>query len=67
MTTNLADDYSYIKSRMEEIARERASAPAEHEMQTAVENYLGGDASEPEHLMPYLGFDIYAPHSLAKA
>ena len=64
MTTRIADDHTAIKARMEELAIERAQAPAEHAMQAAVENYLGGDepAKEPANLT--LDWSIYAPVNL---
>lgn len=63
--TLIADDHFYIKARMEELALERAQAPAERAMQTAVENYLNLDnvttTSSANLHVPYLGWDIYAP------
>lgn len=51
MTTRIADEYEYIKARMEEIKAERAiqhdEAPAEPKEATS---------------QIYLGWDIYAPY-----
>jgi hypothetical protein len=65
MTTLIADDYGYIKARMEQIATERALAPEVWEMQEAVENYMAGEpAKEPAM---YMGWDIYAPVNVNQA
>ena len=67
MNTAAVYEYEAIGARVAQLEAKRLNAPIEHAMQTAVENYLGAEASEPEHTMPYLGFDIYAPVYLAKA
>ncbi len=50
MTTKIADDYSYIKARMEEIAKERKAEP----------EYEPAEPKETQ-TQTYMGWDIYAP------
>ena len=55
MTTKIADDYEYIRARMEEIKAERNAIPTE----APTKQYLDGEAKEPT---TYMGWDIYPPH-----
>jgi hypothetical protein len=64
---SIAEDYAAINARLEEIKRERLQAPAEYEMQTAVNNYLAGDGNEPAETKTYMGWDIYAPVNVTSA
>jgi glutamate mutase epsilon subunit len=57
----IAEDYAAINARLEEIKRERLQAPAEYEMQTAVDQYLGGEPAKEAANHTYMGWDIYAP------
>ena len=57
MTTRIADDFDHIKSRMEEIAKEREGAKVYIEAAKEVEP-LEKTAGQP---MMYMGWDIYAP------
>lgn len=57
MTTSLADDYTAIKARMEELAKERAEPRGAE---------TGGVEKEIQH-GAYMGWDIYAPHTVTQA
>jgi hypothetical protein len=63
----IAEDYAAINARLEEIKRERLQAPAEYEMQTAVNNYLAGEPAKEPANQTYMGWDIYAPYTVTVA
>ena len=64
----IADDHEYTRARMAEIDSEKSRCFSDTELQTAVENYLGAEASEEcEHQMLTLDWGIYAQVYLAKA
>lgn len=56
MTTKIADDYLYIKARMEEIAKERAEPIAD----------VPEEPKQIQH-QTYMGWDIYAPVNITSA
>lgn len=55
----IADDHSYIKARMEQIKADRLH-PSEVD-QDAIDQYLGGEAKEPEPQYLTMDWSIYAP------
>ena len=57
MSVKIADEYEYIKARMEEIKAERDNPARE---QPTAANYIA-PAVDPEPTT-YMGWDIYAPY-----
>ena len=67
MSVKIADEYEYIKKRMEEIKAERTAAP---EVVRDDSFWVGGDTQIGEkdtQTQTYMGWDIYPPHNPTSA